>query len=232
MADIQNIAGIIGVINHMQIINNNSDNKKIYTVLVNPESYKISYGACHANDQFIGDTSSTYRFNKVKKQTMNIQLLFDNTGSLGKIPLIGNKSVLDQIEQFMAVAFMGDKQKKENDKEEEKKLELVWGKMHFKGVLSALDISYSHFDAIGNPIRATAACTFSGGEVEFEKKKEKSLFSKKVKPPKVIDYAKQKHAINALLKYGSYMAIVAQQPKKALPKSLRIAEQIAKMIIK
>jgi hypothetical protein len=33
-------------------------------------------------------------------------------------------------------------------------------------------------------------------------------------------------------KYGSYIAVVAQQPESAMPKSLRVAAEVAKMIIK
>lgn len=235
MADFQTISDIIGLPDHMKILLLDPGKPQVaeesYTVLVNPASYTVNYGALYSSDKAIGTTKTHYTFNRTVAQTMDLELLFDSTGSLGKIPLIGNQSVLKQIEQFLLLAYAGFQ--KEEEEDPEKLLKLVWGPMEFVGYLTRVDITYSHFDPSGTPVRATASCTFEGGDVKFEKPEEiKNPFRKKDKPRKKVDFAKQKHAINAILKYGSYVAIVSQQPKSAMPKSLRIAEQIAKMIIR
>ncbi|MFT5819790.1 MAG: hypothetical protein ACI8ZM_001015 [Crocinitomix sp.] len=230
MADFQTIGSVIGLPNHMQI--NRLDDKgneveDTYTVLVNPTTYSVVHNACYNKDQGIKSTGTTYGFNKVKPETMKLDLLFDATGSLGNVPILKHQTVLDQVNHFLDVAFILHASGEPNPKG----LQLIWGKMEFYGVLDTIAIDYTHFDHTGFPIRAKAACTFSGGQLRFDVKPKK-----RVKPNgearKVVDFAKQRHAINAILKYGSYVPIIAQQPKKALPKSFRIAEELAKLIIK
>ncbi len=231
MADFQTIADRIGLPDHMKILLlDPKDDQNVldsYTALVNPESYSVEHATSHSEDQAIGDIHSVFSFNKIKPETMKIVFLFDSTGSLGKIPFINNQNVLKQINRFLEVAFADAAQTSEP-----KKLQLVWGPMEFFGLLKSVNISYSHFDSTGIPVRARATCSFSGGKIRFnEKKLPKALFRKKKKEGKKIDFAKEKHAINAVLKYGSYLSIVSLQPQTALPNSLRIASEVAKMII-
>lgn len=235
MADISNIANRIGLPDHMKILRIEPDplHSEIdnFTVLVNPSSYSVSYNACYHNDQYIGAVDSSYKFNRAQEQVMDITLLFDSTGSLGKLPFVPEKPVLDQVEHFLEVAYAGKPDK--DGKEKEKMLKLIWGPMSFIGVLKSVSVNYSHFDPTGQPIRAKATCKFAGGEVLFAKtERAKKIEKRKAKGKKIIDYNKQKHAINAVMKYSHYMTVVAQQPKTALPKSLRIAEEVAKLIIK
>jgi len=231
MADIQTIGDRIGLPNHMIILLLDRDNPKdyedAYTVLVNPTSYGVTHKACYAKDQPIRATGTTYQFNKVKPESMNIELLFDSTGSLGKIPIIGNLSVLDQINQFMAVAFIANEE--ETDEKDLKLLRMIWGPMEFVGLLEDISITYSDFDAFGEPIRARAKCTFSGGSIRVGDKPKIKL-KKNGLPKKVVNFTKHTHAINGVLKYGSYVGVLSLQPKEGLPKSLRLAGEVAKMI--
>jgi hypothetical protein len=234
MADISNIADRIGLPNHMKILLMDRENPQLekgeYTVLVNPSSYSVSYGTDYKNTQPIGATDSSYMFNKVESQEMTIDLLFDSTGSLGKLPLIAETPVLDQIEQFLSIAHIV---KKTEGEDPIKIMKIIWGPMEFLGLLTAVKITYSHFDTTGAPIRAKAKCTFSGGDVKFELSEQaKKQRAKSPEERKVVDFTKEKHAVNALQKYGTYIAVVAQQPESTMPKSLRIASEIAKMIIK
>lgn len=235
MADISNIASRIGLPDHMKIRRTAPDQLNVvlddYTVLVNPSSYKVSYGVCHENDQYVGATTSHYQFSRAIGQQMNVDLLFDNTGSLGKLPFGNEIPVLDQVERFLEVAYAG--KPVDNQGEEIKNILIVWGPMSFYGVLSSVNIEYTHFDHTGQPIRAKASCSFSGGEVFFDKTaKAKKIEKRKAKDKKIVDFNKEKHAINAVMKYSHYMVVVSQQPKTAMPKSLRIAEEVAKLIIK
>jgi len=232
MADILTIADRIGLPNHLKIIrkeDKNDPNPKSFTVFVNPESYTINYGQCYSNLQPIGETESTHYFNKTKEQTMSINILFDSTGSLGKIPIIANEGVLEQIESFLDIAYTKDGKFPEG-----KEIQLVWGPMEFKGVLKTVSISYTHFDHTGAPIRATAACSFAGGEIDFQKSPSFiDTIIKRKKPKKFVDFGAEMHAINAIVKLTSYVAVVGYlDPEAAKPKSLRLAEEVAKLIIK
>jgi len=207
---------------------------EIYTVLVNPTSYAVSHEACYDKSQNIQGTGTTYSFNKVKPKGMNIELLFDSTGSLGAIPFEPNESVLAQINRFLSIAFIS------YEKEEKPKLlELIWGEMRFEGVLDNINITYSHFDSTGAPIRAKAACKFSGGPLKFKNPEATTSATAISKANLVattaaalINFSKVKHPINALKKHGNYLEMISKQPKAAMPKSLRKAKEVAKMIIK
>ena len=231
MADLETIGGIIGLPNHMVIYQlDPADHKKrlsSYTVMLNPESYSVNRSVNFEKEKHMQSGKTTMYFNHIVEEDLSIQLLFDATGSLGNIPLIGQQNVLDQINYFLSVAFVEDTL----GCGKPKPLQLIWGPMEFNGLLEQVNITYSHFDATGFPIRATANCVFTGGSIK-ENYTPEVKFKKNGKERKVVDYAKQKHAINAVLKYGSYVAIVAQQPRSAMPKSLRIAEQVARFIIR
>ncbi|MFT6922819.1 MAG: hypothetical protein ACJA1C_001826 [Crocinitomicaceae bacterium] len=200
---------------------------EIYTVLVNPTSYGVTHEACYDKSQDIKGTGTTYSFNKIKPQGMKIDLLFDSTGSLGAIPFLENESVLSQINRFLSIAFISY----EKDTKP-KHLQLIWGEMEFKGVLQSIDITYSHFDATGAPIRAKADCKFTGGSLKFNTKDKEKTAEKAIPIAAVVNFSTVKHPINAVQKQGSYIEIISQQAKPSLPKSLRKAKEVAKMIIK
>lgn len=230
MANNVNIADENGLPGHMTILQLNPENSnKVedrYTVLVNPSSYSINYNACYHKDQPIGATQTNLRFNKAEAQVMSLSLLFDSTGSLGNIEQIANKSVLTQIEEFLKIAYANQQEYTES-----RKMKLIWGPMQFVGVLVSIKITYSHFDVTGEPIRAKAECKFTGGNVSFEDNSDGLVGGAKKSPKKIVDFSTEKHAINQLQSYGGYLAILARQPEGALPKTLRKASELAKLII-
>ncbi|NRA12939.1 MAG: hypothetical protein HRT57_13370 [Crocinitomicaceae bacterium] len=230
MIPITKIGNQAGLPNRMRIQQLDPDQSETtephYDVLVNPTSYSVTHAACYDKNQKIQGTGTTYSFNKVKPQGMNIDLLFDSTGSLGNIPTVANKSVLEQINEFMAIAFMA-----QGKDEKPKLLHLIWGEMMFKGVLENIDITYSHFDPTGAPIRATAKCSFTGGSLRFKEGGAPKVVAIKT-PLVVVNFSMAKHPVNVLQKHGGYIAAVSKQVKKTMPKSLRKVEEVAKMIIK
>ncbi|MGB3465146.1 MAG: hypothetical protein WBA74_07750 [Cyclobacteriaceae bacterium] len=236
MADVQTIGERIGLPSHMKIMavgpdgvskGTSDDENPSFTVLVNPESYQVKHVTHFVKDQAFNSAAATYRFNKADPESFAIDLLFDNTGSLGNVPFINQKSVLDQINLFLELGFPEKGPScKDCDDVKPKELLIVWGEMTFKGFLEKVDITYSHFDHTGSPIRAVAKCAFTGGKIKIGVDR-----TDEDQPVKKVDYAKEKHAINGVLKYGSYIAILSTQPRSALPKTLRQVEEVLKLII-
>ena len=233
MADIETIGDRIGLPSHMKITTvspkeqeegDTLNAQNSYTVLVNPESYQVIHRTEYVEDQAFNSARATYRFNKVAPESFKIELLFDSTGSLGKVPFINKRTVLEQINHFLQLGF--PREADECDKKNLIQLYIIWGDMLFKGLLEEVDITYSHFDATGSPIRAVAKCKFTGGQVKVGENPNVN-----VKPKKQVDFAKEKHAINGILKYGSYIAVVSRQPRSALPKSFRIAAKLLDLLI-
>ena len=228
MADLETIKEVIGLPDHLQILQLNPDDTVVvlmsYTALVNPESYSTNHSIHSTRTAGFDSKKSLVNLNYAMEKKLSIDFLFDSTGSLGNVPIYNQRDVLEQINYFLEVAFVD----KSNQDAKPKLLKLVWGPMEFTCMLEKARIVYSRFDATGMPIRATATCVFIEATTPASVE-EKSTKSKDQKSQKV-DFAKRKHAVNSVLKYGSYMVIVAQQPRSAMPKTLRIAEQIAKMI--
>lgn len=229
MTDFERIADKVGLPNHMKItVDSESvpgEGKASYSVLVNPESINIDHFIDYDAIRTTGTENNEYSYAGEQPQGMNLELLFDSTGSLGKIPLIPNQTVLEQIESFMSVAFV-DSDQLTNPRS----LYIVWGEFEFTGILASLSISYTHFDASGSPIRAIGSCRFIGGTPKFKAKPNQNapLIDLGIE----IDYAKFKHAINAIHNYGSYISVLSNQPIANMPKSLRLKDEIAKLIVK
>ncbi len=230
MTDIESIADKIGLPNHMKISTIPGDSpetpKLSYSVLLNPNSISVSHGVDHSKLQANGDNKTEIATSGVRTDGLNIDLLFDSTGSLGKIPLVPIESVLEQIQRFMNVAF--------NDTvkmSEPRNLQIIWGDFQFKGHLESVSITYSHFDATGSPIRAKAACSFVGeDQIKTDASANKSGFE--IDLGISIDYSRFKHGINAVQQYGSYISILSNQPLANLPNSLRNNDELSQLIIK
>ncbi|MCH2225983.1 MAG: hypothetical protein MK066_14540 [Crocinitomicaceae bacterium] len=227
----------IGLPDHMTISQidpenpNNSKGQKSYTVTVNPASYSIDHSIERAIDKAIGDTTTKYSFNAINAKSMSITLLFDSTGSLPQTISSEGKTVLEQIHFFLDVAFdtaIDKTDSKKTNKKPEKKLHIIWGQMLFEGIMSNVKITYSHFDSLGNPIRAKAVCTFSGGKIGFEQPAEED---KSVETKSNINVDNETHGINAVIKEGDYITILSDLPKESMPKSLRNNSEIAKITV-
>lgn len=199
---------------HMEIIDAEGIDGKSFTVLVNPNSYSVQHKSCYANQQPIGSNQGQLEFNKILPSHLKIELLFDSTGSLGVTSLTPLEGVMQQIQAFLEMVYVFDDDKKTN---QPRRLKLVWGPLTFQGVAVSIDIAYSHFDAFGNPIRAKATCQFK----EDQQARERVAVGTSGDRLNRISFNKEKHLVNGLLKYGSYLQVLQKQPYEQLPNSLR-----------
>ncbi|MEL7145230.1 MAG: hypothetical protein AAFO69_02595 [Bacteroidota bacterium] len=237
MSFLQDLGERIGLPQHMKIMAKDPENlsngekleeKDIYTVLVNPKSYKVTHKMEHAKDQSFSSLKPTFRFNKMAAKGFDLELLFDSTGSLGTAPIY-RQTVFEQANRFLEMTYPRKKDK--CDKLKTQPLFIVWGEMTFKGVLKSVDISYSHFDSTGNPIRAKAKCTFEG-DSSFKLTKPKDLFNF---PEEDRDFNRETHALNAVLKavsggYAGVVTLLSDTPERNLPKSMRLLNEVLKII--
>ena len=133
-------------------------------VAINPDTITVATTFSYKAVQPSGATGAQQVFDKQKPADMKFELLFDSTGvlanqkeflsgfkSAGKV-----KSVFEQIEEFVDVAFSFD-----GKTHKPKKLKLIWGTLVFKGVVKSWSITYTLFQPDGTPIRAKGSLSIS-----------------------------------------------------------------------
>jgi len=125
-----------------------------FPVFINPESYALNYTIEYNTDAAQGNNGTTARYTRHSPEEFSCELWFDNTGILDGIP---RPDVYIETEAFKK--FLLDI---ESETHEPRHFMVIWGKMIFKGRVTALQIDYKLFKPDGTPIRAMAKVTFKG----------------------------------------------------------------------
>jgi hypothetical protein len=161
--------------------------------LINPDGYKESYTVEYNDDQQNNSGGQAPKFVKVKPGDYAFKLLFDSTGIFdvvglnladtlssiaadisGLIPFqddeAENNNIVEEIEKIKEfVVYQGDIHKPYE-------LQINWGALELKCILTKLEIDYKLFNPQGFPIRAlaTLTCKQSTSEVLRLAKEKKS----------------------------------------------------------
>ena len=126
----------------------------------------------YENNTTHGNEGSEAVYASTAPAALNVEFLFDGTGvipstagSLENVqkagttanPLDGNDKfdVMDQLKAFLKVVYDSN-----GDIHRPRKVQLVYGKLAFDGVLESLDIEYKLFKPDGTPLRAVAKASF------------------------------------------------------------------------
>jgi hypothetical protein len=134
--------------------------------LINPETYTYRYKIDFCETQAAGTSGVALKFNKLPPQEFNFDFLFDGTGvvkgsSVLEVgisnPFTQSKNVAEQIDEFKhrVLEYKGEHHRPNY-------LQILWGTLIFKGVLTSMDIEFKLFRPDGTPIRAIAKCMFKG----------------------------------------------------------------------
>ena len=140
-----------------------------YEVLINPESYSLTYGTEVNQKGTQGSSESTTSFNKRSPQSLTFKFIFDGTGVVkrgGGALLSGlavpglpadKPDVVQDFENFKKVVY------NYNDSTHQPRyVQLLWGPLLYNCQLTRMTISFKLFKPDGTPIRAEADCTFQG----------------------------------------------------------------------
>lgn len=126
------------------------------TVMYNPESINLDYGATYQTAAGVNQHHDVSWFRQVAPPTLSLALILDARGPQGGQP------VDQQLSTLRALCFTVD----ENG--EAPYLRVSWGSMSwhghgfFSGRLTQLSIAYTLFDRNAKPLRATATLTLKG----------------------------------------------------------------------
>lgn len=143
-----------------------------YTVLINPETYSLTFSQEINEVTAQGKGMSVISYNRGNTQTMNFKFLFDGTGVIktgdggllsglaSGIAIPGvNANTLDvatELGKFKKVVydFYGEGHQPPY-------VQIKWGVLLYNCLLTQMNITFKLFKPDGSPLRAEADCTFT-----------------------------------------------------------------------
>jgi len=140
-----------------------------YEVLINPESYALTYASVTNDKSAQGSSESITSFNKRSPQSLTFKFLFDGTGVIQRggggllsglaVPgLPANKpDVMQDYQNFKSVVYQYA-----SDTHQPRFVQLQWGPLLYNCQATRMTITFKLFNPDGTPLRAEAECTFQG----------------------------------------------------------------------
>ncbi len=129
----------------------------MYETYVNPEKYSIGKKVAYYHQEALGTSGDNPKFARIVSPDITIPLLFDRTGVISnpKKNFSGEDSIKEEIKRFEDVVYKFD-----GDHHKSRHVQILWGDLDFKGILTDLNYEYKIFDSNGKPIRVTASAKF------------------------------------------------------------------------
>ncbi|MGN8069867.1 LysM peptidoglycan-binding domain-containing protein [Mucilaginibacter sp. SG564] len=140
-----------------------------YDVLINPESYALTYGTEVSQKSAQGSSESITSFSKRSAQSLTFKFLFDGTGVIKRggggllsglaVPgLPADKpDVVQDFEKFKSVVYDYD-----GTTHQPRYVQLQWGPLLYNCQMTRMTLTFKLFNPDGTPLRAEADCTFQG----------------------------------------------------------------------
>lgn len=136
------------------------------TIPINPSTYRRTLNIAYTDPKAAGSAGGSPQFDKIKKETVNFDFVFDGTGVVplgrGVVP-ITTAGIAHQIQALKEVTCSYD-----GGIHSPYFLKLMWGFLLFRCRLESLELTYTLFAPDGIPLRATASATFIGFTDERE----------------------------------------------------------------
>lgn len=156
-----------------------------FTVLVNPNTYRINYSLNYNRQPQQGASSTPAQYVSSEPISIDFEILFDGTGVIPKQPsnnplegvpiagaiagaiggLLGGEesdTVADQIVAFTKLVY-----EYSGDQHQPKRVQISWGSLVFFGMLKSLNYQFKLFAPDGTPLRAVATVSFESHLPDF-----------------------------------------------------------------
>lgn len=147
------------------------DKDNAFTVMVNPASYQHDRTVRYNSVQGQGAAGASPTFNKVGRETITFELVFDATGGIPMSDAVAKQAARAGVAKQIA-DFKNAVVKYDGDKHKPPFVKICWASLVFRGVLDNLSVTYSLFRPTGVPLRARARTTFSSYTPPKELKKQ------------------------------------------------------------
>lgn len=139
-----------------------------YEVLINPDTYALTYATEVNQKSAQGSSESITSFNRRSPQVLNFKFLFDGTGVIkkGGNPLSGiavpglpvsKPDVVQDFETFKSVVYDFD-----GTTHQPRYVQLQWGPLLYNCQMTRMTLTFKLFKPDGTPLRAEADCSFQG----------------------------------------------------------------------
>ena len=153
----------------------NSKSGEPLTVQINPESYSRQLKIVHCENQTPGSTGADLAFVRINPEELHFDFLFDSTGVIKETslqptvinPFAEINDVVSEVDAFVSGIYDGKIHRS-------KYLEILWGTLDFKCVLTSLDVEYKLFKPDGKPIRALVKGTFKEFKPQAQRQAEEN----------------------------------------------------------
>ncbi len=122
-----------------------------YTVFVNPDQLTFNYKIKSTRQEVPGQGANTLKYVGVEPESLSFDIMFDTTGVIPG----STGDVYAQIKEFRKLTYDYN-----GTIHRPNYLQLSWGSIIFKCVLSTLNVTYTLFSPQGVPLRAKASVTF------------------------------------------------------------------------
>lgn len=148
-----------------------------YTLQINPEGYDADYKIDYDDSSGTGKNGSSLRYFKTQPSELKLKFTLDGTNSTGLSPdgSTGSQSshaIKESLAEFFKVCM-----EVKQELHRPQIVEVFWGELDFKGVLTNAKVNYTYFDSQGNAIRAEVDATFKYHVEEKESAQEGNVLS-------------------------------------------------------
>jgi hypothetical protein len=122
-----------------------------YTVFVNPDQITFNYKIKSTRQDVPGTGANTLKYIGVEPESVSFDIIFDTTGVIPG----STGDVYSQIADFKKITYDYN-----GSIHRPNYVQLSWGSIIFKGVLSSLNVTYTLFSPQGVPLRAKVSVSF------------------------------------------------------------------------
>lgn len=130
----------------------------VYTGIINPKSWSVKKGISLTCENPIASPATERRFKGVQPSTLDLPLFLDGTGLVSTLKN-PTAPVKDQVEALKKQVFTVN-----GNIHQPNYVHLIWGKLEFKGLVSAFSYTYTLIDPSGQPLRATVNLSLTTSE--------------------------------------------------------------------
>ena len=123
-------------------------------VMINPESYQLSYGASYSEKKIAGLSGPVSQYISGESMTLDMTLFFDTYQPPTPLEPEGGTSVAAKTKPIRELTFP------DGTLHRPPTVAFCWGTLHFKGVVTSVKENYTMFLADGTPVRAKTDLTF------------------------------------------------------------------------
>lgn len=135
-----------------------------YTVLTDPDRLKLEKEIAYREDRQLGATGNSNRFERYKPAQLSFSFIIDCTGTVEGTQ--EQDKVYDKIREIESLLYTYN-----SDGHRPSFVSVQYRELLFRGQLKKMDVDYTLFSRLGEPLRATVSITLTSYRNSEEERK-------------------------------------------------------------